>query len=472
MPDTYAAPMYWPAFWLFGGTSYDPQGFATELDGFEFCGNHMSDIKTSRHRYYDNERHSETASSGMGFSSSGGFHTYTLEWDYYWVRWYVDGSLVRAAPGIITASGTTISGCDPLGAGTYWWHPLHPNNDAYLPLLISTGMSNNSQLTPDPNDDSFCQSNSDNDPLSFPHDMEVDYVRVWQRDNNLFLPALYSGITTDLVGPEVVCFGSPTTYTVEGHYGHIAWEVGPGLTLLHKSDNSIAVMANSGFNDMSYVQAVSSNAAESWGNGAFTKDVWVGKPRITTASVDVAPCGTDVTMVCHIEPSDGWGGDHRYWFDGQQITTQEYNGVTYPVEPWHAMVHTNTGGATDFCAVYRMESSNQCGTDYSVGVKRDDCVIGPCDIINLNHTELAPFFELSPNPVGGGGVFTVKVLEPLERGVVSRIVVRDANNVMRLQQEAPERETVVSVNGWPSGAYGVYIELLDGRVVVRYEIRL
>lgn len=134
---------FWPAFWTFVGSGLPNSTNAAEIDIFENLGHNPANIITTNiHKNYPDgniyyEEHMPT-----NYSWANTWHTYAVEWSPNKIIWYLDGSPIRIFPnhGII----------DPVRI--------------ILNLAIARYLPNSS--TP------------------FPSYMYVDYVKVYELDND------------------------------------------------------------------------------------------------------------------------------------------------------------------------------------------------------------------------------------------------------------------------------------------------
>ncbi len=139
----------WPAFWMLG-TNIDEVGWpqSGEIDIMEYVGRVPNEIFGTIH--------------GPGYSGGNGFgnpydlgepvandyHTFAIEWAPDTIRWYVDGILYHeAAPEDVAPNAWVFN------------HPF------YLILNLAIGGNFGGKVDPE---------------LTFPRDMLVDYVRVYQ----------------------------------------------------------------------------------------------------------------------------------------------------------------------------------------------------------------------------------------------------------------------------------------------------
>jgi len=150
---------FWPAFWMF---SQNP--IYNEIDIFEFWENNTSDLNMTVHYDYDkNGDPSMCLSDYSGIDYSLDFHTYTLVWEKNEIKWYVDGSLKRRDYRYLNVLGQTI-GCDII-SGSYEINKIYPIDP--MSIILNTAIETG--------------SNAPNATTPFPNNMEVDWIRYYQR---------------------------------------------------------------------------------------------------------------------------------------------------------------------------------------------------------------------------------------------------------------------------------------------------
>jgi beta-glucanase (GH16 family) len=138
---------YWPAFWMKSTVAWPP-----EIDVFEYYGslptyiymtNHWSDASTSVHEL------STTIDNAISATSE--FHTYAVDWEPTYIKWYIDGILVATHN-----QGDIIDGSSL----------IIPSIPMYM--IINLAISPTSSW------------NAPTSSTVFPQSLTVDYVRVWQ----------------------------------------------------------------------------------------------------------------------------------------------------------------------------------------------------------------------------------------------------------------------------------------------------
>jgi beta-glucanase (GH16 family) len=163
---------FWPAFWMFGG---DP--VYNEIDVFEFwneddvLGNYDPSKLSRVHNmtiHFDfngdgNESMCHTEYLGVDFSQD--FHVFTVIWEKNKIEWYVDGSLKRTDYQYYTILGQP-TGCTIYAWSQYILNKIYAKNPMHIILNFAI------------------QSGSDSPEIStvFPSQMEVDWVRYYQKN--------------------------------------------------------------------------------------------------------------------------------------------------------------------------------------------------------------------------------------------------------------------------------------------------
>ncbi|GAB6283296.1 MAG: hypothetical protein STSR0008_20560 [Ignavibacterium sp.] len=163
---------FWPAFWMYGG---DP--VYNEIDVFEFWyeddvwGNYDPSKLSKVHNmtiHFDfdgdgNKSQCGTDYTGVDFSQD--FHIFTVNWEKNKIEWYVDDSLKRTDYRYYTILGQT-TGCTINAWGQYILNKIYTRDPMHIILNFAI------------------QSGSDSPESStvFPSQMEVDWVRYYQRN--------------------------------------------------------------------------------------------------------------------------------------------------------------------------------------------------------------------------------------------------------------------------------------------------
>lgn len=174
---------FWPAFWLYDA----PNGVENEIDIFEFWD---YTNKARQNIHYGGSQCGSGTIWDKDVDYSQNFHTYTLEWDEYMIKWYIDYKLVAYVSRWLNQNGQTVD-CNGVG-GFMTQTLLYPNVPMHIVLNLAI------------------KRNVPNSTTSFPNYFDVEYVRYWERrpcetkwylDNDALRlnGDLYPHITGDLI---------------------------------------------------------------------------------------------------------------------------------------------------------------------------------------------------------------------------------------------------------------------------------
>jgi beta-glucanase (GH16 family) len=144
----------WPAFWMLGNTAYTPDGWpgSGEIDTMEVRGSSPYVVNGTIHGAWPRATHGIGGSLRSQTSLASGFHVYGVEWEPKRISFLLDGSVYE-----------TITPSD-LPAGSPW-----PFTHPYF-LLLDLAVGGEWAGPPAAT-------------TSFPAEMIVDWVRVWQRSS-------------------------------------------------------------------------------------------------------------------------------------------------------------------------------------------------------------------------------------------------------------------------------------------------
>ena len=161
---------FWPALWLLG-TNITTVGWPAcgEIDVMENNGNVLTNVQGTIHYANASTNHLQaTAVLALpNYGSVTNFHTYRFDWSTNLVRWYVDGLLYETQ--------------------TNWSSPIGPYPAPFnRPFFIIMNLAVGGNYVDNP---SVATINSN----TFPAEMQVDYVRVWDLTAPLQLTATRSG---------------------------------------------------------------------------------------------------------------------------------------------------------------------------------------------------------------------------------------------------------------------------------------
>ncbi|KXK40810.1 MAG: glycoside hydrolase family 16 protein [Saprospiraceae bacterium] len=169
----------WPAFWIFG--------WNTEIDVYEFICDGPTKPEFSIHKWMqntcENKRRikkgqpcfsNQTGKVDFGIDFSKDFHTFAVAYEPTLIKFYIDDIMVRFVPKYYDLKGRPITTC-PIPPGKYLEDPSFPFYGE--PVQVIAG-------------ESVCRSHKEKNPI-FPNFMEIDYIRVYQKDIQSGLKPLF-----------------------------------------------------------------------------------------------------------------------------------------------------------------------------------------------------------------------------------------------------------------------------------------
>lgn len=230
---------FWPAFWTFTGDPWN------EIDVFEFWNEKnifdgFDPTKLAKvqhmtvHYDYDNDgshHMCETNPENHGIDCSQDFHIYGMTWEEDNIQWFFDGNLIRTMFRRYSITGQEI-GCNIYAYTYYIQDKIYPVDPMNIILNLAIQYGDNGQDSP-------------NGSTIFPNQMQVDWVRYYQRNactnisiTNYNQHPLENELYNTIVGRNI---NTNCTYNIPSDYilSMIASEsitIGPGF---HSSQGSI-----------------------------------------------------------------------------------------------------------------------------------------------------------------------------------------------------------------------------------------
>ena len=152
---------FWAAIWTFGQ-------IYTEIDIMEAGMQHPERYHTSIHNWVIHKMAHNRKNVKTDLSAD--FHVYAMEWEPNIIRFFIDNKEVWALSRYTSRWGRNLKRCD-LKPGRYGVNPVFPHENEKLFLIISLGVgTSNTPFTKSPDAQTV-----------FPNQMEVDWVRVYER---------------------------------------------------------------------------------------------------------------------------------------------------------------------------------------------------------------------------------------------------------------------------------------------------
>lgn len=153
---------FWAAIWTFGQIS-------SELDIMEAGMQHPYRYTSSIHHWYVPKMASRRNKVKTDLSKE--YHVFGMEWESNIIRFFIDDQEVYAFSRFTSRRGRNLKRCD-LKPGRYGISPIFPHENEKLFLIISLGVgTSNTPFTKSPDAQTI-----------FPNQMEVDWVRVYERE--------------------------------------------------------------------------------------------------------------------------------------------------------------------------------------------------------------------------------------------------------------------------------------------------
>ncbi len=350
-------PDWWPSFWLIH------LGCWEEIDIFEVFYDNANKLTHTIHASdgmlngavvcdtsFKNElRHSHPG--GSGFRTQ--FHTVTLDWTPFEIKFYYDGVLTWSKSRYYSIAGSPLPCGTNYAAGPYLEDLSFPTKSMYLTSGVGV--------------------DDDPDVAPLTSQMEIDYIRVWQRTPN----ERYTDCNLrTLTGPQTLC--DTATYRVGGENLQVVWECGPGAQIISQSGAQALIDALPNYTGWCTIKAKASS--EYCAYKEFTKTVWIGKPQKPV--VETSPIGNPVVSLAP-----------------QQTMTAimtEFVGASPGASVWAAYGSlTRIGPTQGLQTLYKAGNAGN-GTFYVY--THNACGQSPIRYGDISIQQGGGFFSLSPNP--------------------------------------------------------------------------
>jgi len=201
-------------------------------------------------------------SNCMNFNRNNGCGNFFLPNANFWrVNW------------IATANGHSVTEGGSSGS------PLFNNQSRIVGQLWGAGFCNNSNCT-NPNLDTgnygkiFSSWNGNNSTSRLKDWLDPNNINVTTLNGKEFVqPSIINGSS-------LVCNAPNQTYTITNATGSVTWQISSKLQIVSSSNTQVTVKAtNSSVSGSGFVKAITATATTQ-------KDVWVGKPKLTSASIN------------------------------------------------------------------------------------------------------------------------------------------------------------------------------------------
>ncbi len=320
----------WPAFWLFGS--------GREIDVFEFRypRNRAYKMEMSLHKWLPNNAtndYSDTYYPSIDYSLA--FHTFAVEWDKNVVTWYVDGIVVNQIFRFtFDKSGRRMNNCT-YSAGFYKQFDWFPT-DGQLNVIAGLGTGGTRDIPT-------------NRRGLYPKQMEVDYIRVYQRSPEQWFPPLCA-----LSGNDVICTGQHSSFTLPEDFESVTWSASPNLDIITSNGHSITIRPKSAETDGDAYVTANFGLSSACGTTSATKNFWIGKPAPLIVTSYVNPCETCFSI-------DGYCPINSKATFSYHIGNGQYR-------------QHDCAPNRNFWIPYTVTATNVCGTQTTFGVVADPTI--------------------------------------------------------------------------------------------------
>lgn len=437
----------WPAFWVYG--------WWAEIDVFEFIGSHNPEF--SLHKWKDFkflginfEKFSITSGKCNFGDLHSDFHTYAVEHDKFFVRWYLDNELVYSVSHFDHLNNIRNFDCNMEYGNYKRTMPFPECNEPALQVIASSG----------PTPSAFYPTSMH----LFPNDMLIDYIRVYQHVDN----SVNDGCDIKIKGPTSICERIDTLeYCLEG--GKMIggnWELPTGLTMYQnpsltitkkivivngeevikydtiKNENCIKVIANGYYGNNSIKYNVNEECKFLMGE-TIEKKITFGRPG--PPKVNITRLGCTEVVLCVENPEDY----SEIWFSG--TTPRTGNCQTIPVEFSYKFPYNYVF----------VEVSNECGK-YLEAIKIDGS-----NCLGLTADDKIGF-EITPNPAQDE--INIKIDQNFTSDsesnfVECQILSLNTGTIMSKINISQQNEIYVNTSNYSTGEYLVLLKNLQGSFI-------
>ncbi len=439
-----------PAFWLY---NHD------EIDVFEFCSCQPTKQYVTLHNDCGGSTKSMSGISKTISDASTGFHTYAVEWEPYYVKWYTDGQLIRKVLRYSKIQNSTqYLDCGTSYNSDYYYSNDHVPEDHWMPILVNLYVTWFTKLFPD------CQQPSAS--TNFPANFEVDYIRAWQRNMETRFTDLCA--IRKFVGDDIICNNEIKTFKVEGGYGNLMWNTSSNLEITETGSNYIKVKIKNGANAEAGEIYLTETNSPCGSNYNITHKIYLGLPKIVSVSKHVGGCGDPIilqTELVSIPQEISSFPTVSANIDSSPSTFyMRYGNHSAVLSGWWSLYNAPIN---DYCYPVEIIATNNCGADIYNSHVKDNCnASGPCGDVNLNdnisNLPVANMVTISPNPSQDG--FDIKFEDEIDFFVQNCHIVNaiNSNEVLHIPSVNMFSSTHVNCSNWIPGVYILHFTLENG----------
>jgi len=445
---------------LFHITFFTFGGNGTEIDVFEQGTSSPGIVAETIHRQVNAvEIGQRQAKIQTNMNLSSGFHVYRTDWDPWHIVFYIDNIQVWEIWRMVDAvSGNLIQNCT-VGPVQYFDEPLFPQGTPNNIYLISdckvAGFMNNGQF-----------------PTAYSDQMEVDYIRVYQRTPQAGLVDLCT--TATVSGANYICnTTTPVPYTFNGSTSVVpVWSCSSNLTIVSTSGMTVNVQANSLVPGPAWVKANFANP-DPCSQTEFTYNLWVGAPNsLVFATAPAYPLCYGNATSCSVTPSPG-ASTYNWSYKATSSPPPTF-GLNLTPEGPICQIESGDVGTYQLS----VSATNQCGTSASshVSVAVANSTNRLCAGVTKRFIHKEPKDQpepeipiVFPNPAND----QINIAINLEKGPYTISMYNVTGELMKTEIQYTDQQINLDIHSVPNGIYFLRIDngttIYQNKIVINHQ---
>ncbi len=403
---------FWPAFWVFG--------WSTEIDVFEFGSQDPNKAHTTLWKYLNNGERIPRRASYTGEDYSRAFHVFAVEYDPWHIKFLIDGDEKYRFSKYFNWPDP-VTGCDT-PPGVYTVEPAYPRWGDHVQVIAGVAVGvNNGPVTEAPNENTV-----------LPNNMEVDYIRVYQRDPQKNLSDLCD---YQIKGELSICGYEEYYYSlniIEEGVDNIIWTASNNLTMSVINNNGVEITAFTNDQENAWLKAEVQGIEGYCNKNTFTINLQINSDPPEFNIIEITP-------TCF--PASNASG--RYVTD--PLTNVQWDidfGNIDPVYGSFTNVEPINEGWFTLTA-----TKNRCGESFNIS---KSFFAEPC---------FGGFGELflSPNPTNN--FINIDFEHDFVYKGIFDIMILSHNGEIKYQNTVNKKSLQVDVSNYVNGVYSVFVHL-------------